>query len=593
MEVTSKLNKILSLISLLVFAACSSQPVPPSAAQIAQNKKAWENVLQEEDVSYVTLNKRLPNALSKYETDGLCHGLPRIKVRTAPGFCLGLVDTGDGMGMPRTALALSDTQIAVTDMGSWEAGIGKLFLLTWNGQSYVRKTLLDAKTMRSRQLAKVMDRPHLIARGPDGKIYVGGAAAIGTLNPLANDVESTVQIVIDNLPVTGLHPLKSFTFDAKGGRLFVNSGAATNVCQKDGMQGARARHCVAAETAANGEGQVWVYTKLPNGRYNPQHQIYAKGLRNSMALYWDEERQALLEADNGRDSINKFSKNLDDKLFPHEEFNVVRQGKHYGWPYCYDNNQANPEWSYMNCAGYAAPYLLLPPHAAPLSLIKYGGKMFPEKYRGRYLMSLHGYAPAGHRLVTFSRDQAGLPTGVPLSLIYAWDSRGEQMRGAPVGLSEMPDGSLLIVEDLSRKVVRLFYDASEGNGDPVREIDQVPVDPQKPAVDETAARKALLEAKLKQPNPPVFSQIQTKMVDKYCAACHGGADSPGISLLEYDDVGNAKRIRDNKKAQEVLMRVSADPNWPQMPPQGMDTPAEQAEVVRLIKAWIAAGQPMP
>jgi glucose/arabinose dehydrogenase len=569
-------------LTACVSSQTSLKAPPPNPTAI----HAWN--LEEEPLDYLTLNKRLPSGLSRYETSGLCHGLPRISVKTAPGFCVGLVDGGDGLEMPRTGLALNETQIVLTDMGSWETSVGKLFLLTWDGKTYQRKLLLDAKTMKDRNKAKIMDRPHLVLRGPDGKIYVGAAGAIGRLNPLATNVESTVEIVVDNLNSIGLHPLKSFTFDAKGKRLFVNSGASTNVCQKEGLQGTRSAFCKAAEAKQGGEAQIWVFQQGADGRYNPQYQVYARGLRNSMALYWDEEQQLLLEADNGRDAISKFNASLNNDQLPHEEFNVVTAGSHYGWPYCYDNNLVSPEWNYVDCSKFVAPYLLLPPHAAPLNLIKYQGSMFPAKYRGRYLMGLHGYASLGHRLVTFLRDNRGLPVGVPLSIIYDWNTRGEQLKGSPVGLSEMPDGSLLIVEDTSRKVVRLFYDASEGNGEPVREIDQTPAP--KNHDEAVAIRKVQLEEKLRETNPPIFSRLQSQMIDKYCTACHGGTDSPGLSLLAYDDVGNAKRIRDNKKAQEILARVSLNPNWPQMPPQGMDG-TDQKEAARLIQDWIKAGQP--
>ncbi len=553
--------------------------------------KVWN--LEEEVPGYMNPEKRLPSAVSQYKINGTCGGLPRVELKTAPGFCLGLVDSGEGLEMPRTALALNQNQIVLTEMTSWQAGVGRIYLLTWNGHSYDRKTLLDSAHFADKQKIKILDRPYLVSRGPDGKIYVGAAGSIGRFDPLAANVAASVEIVIDGLPNEGLHPLKSFTFDAKIKKIYVNVGASTNDCQKQGFQGAHAKFCVEAESKTAGVAQIRAYQQLPNGKFDPNFEVFAKGLRNSMALLWDEDLQLLLQAENGRDAINKFNAQLTNDNFPHEEFNVVKKAGHYGWPYCFDNNRPNPEWKYMNCSGYQPPYLLLPPHAAPLSLLKYKGNMFPASYKNRYIMSFHGYAAAGHRIVTFARDQKGLPMGNPLSIVYGWDANGAQQVGTPVGLSEMPDGSLLIVEDKSKKVLRLFYDPKEGDGSPVKEDMSATPAPEPDAANNAAAMQAKLQEKLREKNPPLFSLFQDKVIDKQCAACHGGAGSPGIQFLAYDDVGNAKRIKENDKAHEMLMRISADPKWPMMPPQGMDSPDEQREAVRLLKAWIDAGQPNP
>lgn len=156
-------------------------------------------------------------------------------------------------------------------------------------------------------------------------------------------------------------------------------------------------------------------------------------------------------------------------------------------------------------------------------------------------------------------------------------------------MAELSDGSLLIVEDdPQNKVLRLFYDPAEGDGRPVQEIDaaQMPVDPMDEK--EEAQRRNRLEEKLKAANAPPFAIFQSKVIDKTCYECHQTEGSPGVQLIRHDDEGNAKRIVAAGKAQEIVEMIKGNPSFPAMPPQGWDSPAEQAEAVRLIEQWVSS-----
>ena len=101
---------------------------------------------------------------------------------------------------------------------------------------------------------------------------------------------------------------------------------------------------------------------------------------------------------------------------PYDEINVIHEGGHYGWPYCYDTDQSTPAWTgsaAMDCrsSDHVKPVAFLPPHAAPLGAIYYGGAMFPA-LKGKLLMSWHGYRPSGSRLVSFDVDAKGVPVAV-------------------------------------------------------------------------------------------------------------------------------------------------------------------------------------
>jgi cytochrome c5 len=207
----------------------------------------------------------------------------------------------------------------------------------------------------------------------------------------------------------------------------------------------------------------------------------------------------------------------------------------------------------------------------------YQGSTFPEWYKGRMLASLHGFEAKGHRIVAFKRDTNGLPTGTPQSVVYGWDTRGEQKYGSPVGLTEMPDGSIIIIEDLNKKVLRLAYDPSLGDGKPV-------VSPLE--ISEEENRRLKLLQKMSSGNPGPFTKFQAKVIDTSCYICHGGTNAPGIQLLRYDDVGNEEKILKANKAKELFSMVSGVQGYPTMPPQGFTNDAEKAEAVNLLKLWI-------
>jgi len=405
-------------------------------------------------------------AQGAYVTDGDCGGRPMTTVRMAPGYCLGLVWQGagaEGPRMPRGLLALSNGDWLVTDLGSWDQGRGAIWRLSFSADG----------APRWRRLAQGLSMPHTAARGPDGRIYVSEMNRILTLNPDAADPAATVRTVIGDLPDNRLHanrhPLSSFVFDANGD-LLVNVGAPSDRCV-DARGRARANASGACIDSA-ATAQVRRHAYLGNGRWAEDSSVFASGLRNSIALV-RHPSGTILQGENSVD--------LTTPDHPYDEINVLRQGGHYGWPYCVDLATPLPGWSaaaQAQCRQRDRPVALLPPHAAPLDLIYYDGAMFPE-LRGRLLMSWHGYRRAGGRIVAAETDGEGrpltdiggryaiyprgalpYPAGAPSVrgkvLTPGWDTvAGLQPRGAPVVLAVAADGSIWVTDDRNRAILRI------------------------------------------------------------------------------------------------------------------------------------------
>lgn len=372
-----------------------------------------------------------------------CDGYPRAPIETAKGLCAGLVLAPPPAGLPaskrtlhlpRTLLALPNGDLLVADLGIWDPGRGSVLRLTPRP---------GAEPALKRVLTR-LDLPHTLAFGPDGKLYLGEMSRISRFDPDAADPQASLTPVVTGLPDNRLHdnrhPLSAFIFDADGA-LLVNVGAPTDQCPpKPGET-----RCAEAERQA----AIWRFAPEGPGKWAAEPTVFARGLRNSLALI-RTRAGTILQAENSID--------VTDPAWPPEELNVVSAGAHYGWPYCMGANQPAPAWKAkkVSCAPYRKPALLMPPHGAPLDLIEYRGAMFPE-LSGRLIVSLHGYRPTGSRLLAYDLDAAGLPKATrPLDLTPGWRAvKGRRPNGAPVGMAVAADGAIWVADDRNGAILRL------------------------------------------------------------------------------------------------------------------------------------------
>ena len=64
---------------------------------------------------------------------------------------------------------------------------------------------------------------------------------------------------------------------------------------------------------------------------------------------------------------------------PEEELNIIRQGKHYGWPYCYEAKTFDQDFGKsFNCLKTEAPAYTFTAHMAPLGLSFYQKGILPK-----------------------------------------------------------------------------------------------------------------------------------------------------------------------------------------------------------------------
>lgn len=348
-----------------------------------------------------------------------CAGLPKLAVTTPNGFCVGIISRD--LRFPRGLLPLPSGEILVVEMAGWNPNQGSLARLRKQGTRYQIQRLFSG-----------LDRPNGIALGPDGLVYVGEVGRIFRFDPKA--AQPRKEYIIGGLPGNGRHPLTQMVFD-RAGNLFVNVGSASDNCQQDRGKPA------CAEAQRN--GLIRKYTFLwPQGSVRGWS-IYATGLRNSMALAVHPSG-TLLQGENSRDAIQAADPRISDEAHPADELNVVLQGAHYGWPYCYENGKNAPEFPRYNCAQTRHPTLLLPAHAAPLGMTY----LNPQSEYGPdwLVVGYHGYRKTGHRLVAFRVDGRGIPRGPPIELIANWVFPDGKL-GAPVDVKVGADGKIYITDD--------------------------------------------------------------------------------------------------------------------------------------------------
>ncbi|MFK7986945.1 MAG: sorbosone dehydrogenase family protein [Sandaracinaceae bacterium] len=489
------------------------------------------------------------------EVGQLCDGLPALAVETAEGLCVGLVihtetpaiDAARGRFRPRGITHdpnRTDT-MWVIDHGARRPRAGRVWRLRKQGEAWVPRSFF-----------RRLDRPHGGRVGPDGWIYVGEIQRIFRFDPAAEDPVSTREIVVDGMPVVGwnerpvrFHPLTSFVFNAAGD-LIVNMGSATDRC----LESADTPRC---HDEADRTAALWRYARTGERSWSSTPEVYARGLRNSVALA-AHPSGTLLQGENGVD--------FRDANSPEEELNVIVEGQHYGWPYCFDAAGRDPDWTHAPFVcdddenpRYTAPHRFLPPHGAPLGMAYYATGL--EALEGRLLISFHGYRPTGHRVLSLPVDDDGVPSrDAPLETVIAgWDASDRGPRGSPVEMALAADGSVWLTEDTNGTVLRLAGDAYAGRrGD---------------APEDHAAAPNEAE--------PEFVVLQREVLIPRCSPCHeyaGGEPNTARQAVEREGW-----LRRSDGRAHVETRIAPNATRP-MPPTGPLTAGERAH----FDAWLEA-----
>jgi len=184
--------------------------------------------------------------------------------------------------------------------------------------------------------------------------------------------------------------------------------------------------------------------------------IYASGLRNPVGIDWAPGTNTLWAAVNERDELG-------DELVP-DYLTSVKEGGFYGWPYSYYGQHEDPRMKDQQrpelVAKAIVPDVPLGSHTASLGMLFYNQKAFPAEYQGGAFVAQHGSwnrsVLSGYKVI-FVPFNNGKPSGPPEDFLTGFiaDLERTEVHGRPVGLALLPDGSMLVTDDVSNVIWRV------------------------------------------------------------------------------------------------------------------------------------------
>lgn len=235
------------------------------------------------------------------------------------------------------------------------------------------------------------------------------------------------------------HWTKNIIANKKGDKIYIAVGSASNVAEK-GLN-IEIRRANILEINPDGSGE----------------RIYASGLRNPVGMDWAPGTSVLWTAVNERDELG-------DELVP-DYLTGVKEGGFYGWPFAYFGQHPDPRMKDNPRPDLVSktiiPDVQLGSHTASLGLVFYDKKAFPAKYRNGAFITQHGSwnrkELSGYKVV-FVPFADGRPAGKIEDFFTGFlvdGSNDSEVRGRPVGIALLADGSMLVSDDVSNTIWRV------------------------------------------------------------------------------------------------------------------------------------------
>lgn len=290
------------------------------------------------------------------------------------------------------------------------------------------------------------DTKYTIADGlnmPNGVAYRNGDLYVAEVNRIIRfkNIENTLnnpsyEVVSDQYPSEKHHGWKFIAFGPDG-MLYIPVGAPCNICEPE-------------------EEIFATITRINVNKPNSMPEIYAHGVRNTVGFDWHPTTGEMWFTDNGRDMLG------DDT--PDCELNkITAKGQHFGYPYWHAGEVRDPDFGTKSDkkSDYIKPVAKLGAHVAPLGMRFYEGEMFPNTYKNQVLIARHGSwnrtQKSGYDIVLAHLSASGDLTELQTFASGWLDNATQEVWGRPVDVQELPDGSLLVSDDLANCIYRISY----------------------------------------------------------------------------------------------------------------------------------------
>lgn len=317
----------------------------------------------------------------------------------------------------------------------------------------------------------------------DGYLYFGPPASVRRYEMNDDElVPSGEEETIVELPEQNSHAAKPIDFDGNG-NLYVNVGAPSNAC----MEESRTKGSPGQDPCPllDSTGGIWQYDADATGQEHSTDARYATGIRNAVAITWNDAVNSFYLVQHGRDQLAQFFPDLytqeESAELPAEEFFKVNKDSDFGWPYCYYDWQQEkkvlmPEYGgdgdeVGRCDQFEDPIQSFPGHWGPNDVLFYDGDAFPEEYQDGAFIAWHGSwnrapLPQEGYKVTFTPFDGDLPAGDfevfadGFAGADTLESSGDAEH-RPTGLAVGPDGGLYVADDEGETIWRIAYVGDE------------------------------------------------------------------------------------------------------------------------------------
>lgn len=344
------------------------------------------------------------------------------QLRVPAGFTI--AKFADSLGKPRQLAVSAAGNVYVTDR---EAGTVTL----------LRDTNGDGKADQ-KQVVATIKSVHGITIN-NGTMYLAAIKEVFRAPINGDGTLGGLQQLINNLPDAGQHPNRTLAIGPDG-LLYITVGSTCNACADPNPENA-------TMLRANADGS--------------NRTVFAKGLRNTIGFGWHPQTNELYGFDHGIDWLGDEQQK--------EELNLIKQGAFYGWPYIYGDGNYNPHPRPMGDTTYAQilakttlPVLSYEAHAAPLGMVFYtnttGSSSFPAEYVNDAFVTMRGSwnrtKPSGYNVVRVHFEN-GKPTRIDDFVTGFLVDNNQSQFGRPVGITTLPDGSLLFSEDNNGVIYRV------------------------------------------------------------------------------------------------------------------------------------------
>lgn len=295
---------------------------------------------------------------------------------------------------------------------------------------------------------------------PNGLAFVGNTLLVANQSGVVkltkkNQQWLPPQPLISNL-ATGGHSVKTIKIGPDK-HLYINVGSSCNVCnESEPTRATILRYSITGKPA----GAIPVV-----GRHSLPP-IWARGLRNTQGFAWHPKTKEMFATNNGADMRSDTKGGKVNDALPPEHINLIKRGKHYGWPHCWGNikntNTMSTDPNFPGpdgfCKNTTPPAITLTSHSTPIGVTFLDKSHFPIEFMEDAIVSLHGSwnreQLSGYKLVRI-KFKDGQPVET-IDFATGW-LRNNRAWGRPVDAIVGPDGALYVTDDRTGYIYRITY----------------------------------------------------------------------------------------------------------------------------------------